>query len=101
MRLKSSSQPLVFCFPNVSALCNAVGKLYDFHSLLAASLCCCQNKYYLAVHATLRSRRKVYDIVSEYGVFLGPGSVRYAYFEEHGFSISHNAVAELGAALRR
>lgn len=65
---------------------------------VSASLCLCGRKYYLAVHSQLKMRRKVSGLCAEFGTYLGPGSVQYAFYEEHGKKISHNAVAELGAA---
>lgn len=100
MRLKFPSQPLVFSFFGVSALCDAVSALYDRYPRLSASLCLSGGIYYLAAHTSLSARKSVYCTLSEYGNFLGPGSVLYAFHEEHGKSISRNAVAELGAALR-
>lgn len=99
LKLKAPSQPLVFCFLSVSPLCGAVAKLYDIYPDVSASLCVCGRKYYLAVHAKLKMRRRVFGVCAEFGTYLGPGSVMYAFYEEHGKKISHDAVAELGAAL--
>lgn len=100
MRLKSPPQPLVFCFSGVSPLCGAVAKLYDIYPEVSAYLCLNAEKYYLAVYASLAMRRRVFSIVMEYGSYLGPGSVKYSFYEEHGQKITHEAVAKLGAALK-
>ncbi len=100
MRLKTPSQPLVFCFSGVSSLCGAVEKLYDIYPDVCASLCFYKHCYFLAVHSRLLMRGKVRGILEEYGKFLGPNGVLYSFCEEHGIPITHNAVAELGAALR-
>lgn len=100
MRLKSPLQPLVFCFSGVSPLCSAIVKLYDCYPDVHASLCLWEQKYFLAVHSRLKMRRTVFCTLTEYGKYLGPGSVIYSFYEEHGKSISQNAVAELGAAMR-
>ena len=99
MRLKTPAQPLVFRFSGVSPLCGAVAKLYEIYPGVEASLCLYRENYFLAVHSSLEKRVRVFRAASEYGAFLGPGSVLYSYYEEHGRRISCNAVAELGAAL--
>ena len=53
------------------------------------------------LHAGLRARPGAVRAATPYGELLGPARVLYAYCEEHGQPISHNAVAELGAALDR
>lgn len=100
VQLKAPLQPLVFCFSGVSHLCTAVARLYDFYPQVKASLCLYDRKYYLAVHSKLKMRRKVFRLLVEFGSYLGPGSVTYAFYEEHGKNISDDAVSELGAAFR-
>lgn len=100
MRLKYPSQPLVFCFSSVSHVCNVLERLYERYMDMHASLCYSRNLYFLAVYAPLRHRGRVYRIATEFGNFLGPGSVRYSYFEEYGIKISHDAVVELGAVMK-
>lgn len=99
MRLKFPSQPLVFCFSGVTALCSAVAKLYKAYPALKASLCLQEQTYYLAVYSRLKMRRSVYFSMIEYGSYLGPGRVIYSFYEEHGKRISLDAVAEIGAAM--
>ena len=99
LRLKSPSQPLVFCFTGVSSLCTAITALYEAYPNVSASLCLWEEKYFLAVHSRLKTRRAIFCILTEYADFLGPGSVIYSFYEEHGKNISQNAVAELGAAM--
>jgi len=99
LRLKTPSQPLVFCFSGVTPLCGAVAKLYDIYPDVTASLCLYRCQYYIAVYSKLTMRRHVWSAAIEFGVYLGPGSVMYSFYEEHGKKISHNAVTELGAAL--
>ncbi len=101
MRLKTPSQPLVFCFSGVSALCGAVEKLYDLYPKASASLCLYKNCYYMAVYSCLAMRGKVHGILSEYGKFMGPSGVLYSFFEEHGTFITRDAVTQLGAAFRK
>ena len=100
-RLGSSPQPLVFRFAGVSTLCAAVAALYRRCPPAKAWLCLYRGRYYLAVHAGLRARPRAARAATPYGELLGPARVLYAYCEEHGQPISHNAVAELGAALDR
>lgn len=100
LRLKTPSQPLVFCFSGVSPLCGAVEKLYDIYPDARASLCFYRGCYFLAVYSSLAMRGKVRSLLYEYGKFLGPSGVLYSFCEEHGMPITHNAVTELGAALR-
>jgi len=101
LRLKHPAQPLVFCFSGVSALCGAVVRLYGAVPDAPASLCVYGGRYYLAVYAGLRERRQVILAAEEFGVYLGPACVLYAFYAEHGRELSQNAVAELGAALYR
>ncbi|WP_099205592.1 hypothetical protein [Scatolibacter rhodanostii] len=101
MRLKTPSQPLVFCFSGVSPLCGAVEKLYDIYPDARASLCLHKTCYYVAVFCRLSMRGKVRGTLSEYGKFIGPSGVLYSFCEEHGTFITHDAVTELGAAFRK
>lgn len=100
-RLGSPPQALVFRFTGVTALCGAVAALYRRLPQAAGRLCLYQGRYYLAVQAGLAGRPRARKAAGGYGDFLGPARVLYAYCEEHGRTISQNAVVELGAALDR
>lgn len=76
-------------------------RLYGSVPDARASLCVYRGRYYLAVYAGLRERRQVILAAGEFGVYLGPACVLYAFYAEHGRELSSNAVAELGAALCR
>lgn len=101
LRLKRPAQPLVFCFPGVSALCGAVTRLYGSAPDAPALLSLYRGRYYLAVSAALRERRQIFLAAAEFGAYLGAAPVLYAYYAEHGRELSRNAIAELGAALNR
>ena len=101
LRLKRPAQPLVFCFPGVSALCGAVARIYGVFPNAPALLCLYQGRYYLAVSASLRERRQIFLAAGEFGAYLGAAPVLYSYYAEHGRELSRNAVAELGTALHR
>ena len=101
MRLKYPAQPLVFSFSGVTPLCGAVSKIYEIYPDVDAALCLYRDRYFLAVYAGLSMRGRVFRTAGEYGAYLGPGRVLYSFFEEHGQSISRNAVEDLGAALHR
>lgn len=101
MRLKRPAQPLVFYFSGVSALCGAIIRLYGAAPDVKASLCVYRGRYYLAVYAGLRERRQTRLAAGEFGTYLGPACVLYAFYVEHGRELSKNAVAELGSALYR
>jgi len=101
LRMKSPAQPLVFCFSDVSELMGAVEKLFEIDCGIKARLCLNRDRYFLAVYSSLSKRSKFFCVVSEYGKYLGPGSVLYSFFEEHGKKISDDAVNELGSAIHR
>lgn len=101
MRLKKPAQPLVFCFPNVSALCGAASELCGLYPGVKARLSLYREKYFLAVYSSLGQRASVVRALGEYGLFLGPGRVLYSFYEEHGRLLSRDAVKELGGPLRR
>ncbi len=98
-RLKFPAQPLVFCFASVSALCEAVMRLYGPPGF-PACLSMCRGRYYLAVSCGLRQRRQAAEAVGRLGECLGPARVLYSYCAEHGRELSRDAVAELGRALK-
>lgn len=99
LRLKHPAQPLVFCFSGVSALCSAVARIYGALPDAPALLCLYQGRYYLAVSAGLRERRRIFPAAGEFGSYVGAAPVLYAYYAEHGRELSRNAVSELGTAL--
>ena len=99
MRMKAPPQPLVFCFTGVTVLCEAVSALYRMDAAIKASLCVYAEKYYLAVYLSLKKREKFRKLLREYGEFLGPGCVQFAYFAEYGRKITGDAVAGLGSAM--
>lgn len=98
MRLKNPAQPLVFCFPDASALCAAVQALYSLRPAMPGRLALSQGRYYLCVQARLRDRQAVRRAAAT-GESLGAAPVLYAFHREHGMEISADAVRELGAAL--
>ena len=98
LRLKRPAQPLVFCFPEVSALCGAVVRIYSALPRAPALLCLYQGRYYLAVLCALRERSRTFLAAGEYGAYLGAAPVLYSYYAEHGRELSRNAIAELGTA---
>lgn len=101
MRLKHPPQPLVFSFRGVSSLCGAVSAVYELLPQVPSSLCLYRGIYFLALQVPLRYRIPVAAAATEFGAYLGPGAVLYAFFEEHGQKISSNVVALLGKALNK
>ena len=101
MRLKSPAQPLVFRFAGAGALCCAAAALYRALPDLESALCLYRGSYYLRVGASLGQRGRVRRRAGAFGRCLGASPVLYAYCEEHGRSLSANAVAELGGAMER
>ena len=83
--LCSGSRASLPCAPRVAAL-------YRRCPPAKAWLCLYRGRYYLAVHAGLRARPRAVRAATPYGELLGPARVLYAYCEEHGQPISHNAV---------
>lgn len=100
-RLKTPPQPLVFRFEKASDLCGAVARLYRVVPGMAAGLSGYGGRYYLAVYAGLRERRRVLLAARGLGVCLGAAPVLYSYYAEHGGEVSRSAIAELGAVLAR
>lgn len=99
-RLGSPAQPLLFCYPQVSALCAALAELYGRFPAMGACLCLYRGEYFLALHASLSLRGPVLAIAGKYGAYLGPSPVLYSFFAEHGRELSRNALQDLGALLR-
>ena len=101
MKLKRPPQPLVFQYENVTALCTAVVQLYQCRPWQAA-LCLYRWRYYLSIGCALGRRQEARRVAGNPGGrCLGPCPVLYAYFEEHGLSLSRDAVTQLGGALHR
>lgn len=100
LRLKRPAQPLVFRFSGAGPLCGAAIALYEVFPGLESSLCLYRRAYYLKVGASLLQRPKVRRAASPYGRYVGACPVLYAYYAEHGRSLSTNAVEELGVVLR-
>ena len=101
MRLKTPVQPLVFRFMDATSLCGAVTDLYEQCPYTPASLALYHGVYYLAVRCSLGKRSTARKAAATYGKPLGACGVLYAYYEEHGRSLSQDAIAELGGALHR
>lgn len=99
MRIKNL-QPLVFCFSDVTHLCEAVSKVYEAYPKLKSSLCFYKERYFLAVYPLLSKRRPVYELLCEFGKYLGAGSVKFSLLEEHGRVVSKDAVAQMGYAFQ-